>query len=82
MFETGKNAANIIQEKGLSQISDSSEIEKILDDVIAANPDVVSQIKSGKEKAKGFIVGQAMKLSKGKANPGILNELLSKKLQV
>ena len=80
MFDTGKKASAIIKEKGLSQISDTSEIEKILDEVMAANPEVVEQIKSGKDKARGFIVGQVMKLSKGKANPGILNDLLAKKI--
>ncbi len=71
----------IIEAKGLKQITDSSEIEALVDQVIADNPEQVEQYKSGKDKVFGFFVGQVMKLSKGKANPQQVNELLKAKLQ-
>ena len=80
MYKTGKDAAEIVREKGLVQISDSSEIEKIVDEIIARNPKEVERFKTGDEKLIGFFVGQAMKASKGKANPQMLNDLLTKKL--
>jgi len=80
MFETGKDAAAIVEEQGLKQVTDTGAIEKIIDEVIAANPDKVAEYKSGKDKLFGFFVGQAMKLSGGKVNPAIVNELLKKKL--
>jgi len=80
MFTTGKAPATIIEEKGLKQVTDSSEIEKIVDEVLAANPDSIAEYRSGKDKLFGFFVGQVMKLSKGKANPALVNELLKKKL--
>jgi aspartyl-tRNA(Asn)/glutamyl-tRNA(Gln) amidotransferase subunit B len=70
----------VIEAKGLKQMNDASALEKILDEVIAANPDNVAQFKAGKEKAFNALVGQAMKASKGKANPAQVNELLRKKL--
>ncbi len=70
----------VIESKGLKQMSDSSALEKIIDEVIAANPDNVAQFKAGKEKAFNALVGQAMKASKGKANPTQVNDLLRKKL--
>ncbi|HEY8887623.1 MAG TPA: Asp-tRNA(Asn)/Glu-tRNA(Gln) amidotransferase subunit GatB [Gallionella sp.] len=70
----------IIDEKGLKQVSDSGAIEKIVDEIIAANPSQVAEYRSGKEKVFGFFVGLAMKASKGKANPAQLNEVLKKKL--
>ena len=81
MFESGKKAADIIKEKNLVQITDISQIEKIVEGVISENKEVFEQLKSGKEKARGFIVGQVMKLSKGKANPVLVNEILTKKIQ-
>jgi len=80
MIETGNPPQKIIDEKGLVQVSDSSEIESIIDVVIQKNPQSVADYKNGKEKAIGFLVGQIMKESKGKANPQIVNELLLKKL--
>jgi aspartyl-tRNA(Asn)/glutamyl-tRNA(Gln) amidotransferase subunit B len=74
-------AEAIIKEKGLKQISDSREIEKAVDDVIAKNPKEVERYKAGEEKLIGFFVGQVMKLTKGKANPQMVNELLKKKLR-
>jgi aspartyl-tRNA(Asn)/glutamyl-tRNA(Gln) amidotransferase subunit B len=80
MFRAGKDAAEIVKEKGLVQISDSSEIEKIVDEIIAKSQREVERFKAGDEKLMGFFVGQAMKASKGKANPQMLNDLLKKKL--
>lgn len=71
---------DIIEQKGLKQITDSSAIEKIIDEVIANNPNQVEQYRSGKDKLFGFFVGQVMKQSQGKANPAQVNELLKKKL--
>lgn len=70
----------IIEARGLKQVTDTGAIEKLVDDVLAGNPDQVAQFRSGKEAVFGYFVGQAMKLSKGKANPAQLNELLRKKL--
>lgn len=80
MFETGKPAADIVEEKGLKQVSDTGAIEGIIDEVLAENADKVEQYKGGKDKLFGFFVGQTMKKSQGKANPGMVNELLRKKL--
>jgi len=80
MFATGKPAAEVISEKGFEQISDSSAIEKIVDDVIASNEANVSAYRGGNEKLFGFFVGQVMKASGGKANPKVVNELLKQKL--
>jgi aspartyl-tRNA(Asn)/glutamyl-tRNA(Gln) amidotransferase subunit B len=70
----------VIEARGLKQMNDSGALEKIVDDVIAANPDNVAQFKAGKDKAFNALVGQAMKASKGKANPTQVNELLRRKL--
>ena len=80
MCESGKGALEIIDEKGLSQISDENEIESLVDNVLNSNPENVKKYKNGKNKLFGFFVGEAMKLSKGKANPKIVNELIKKKL--
>ena len=80
MCETGKSPSDIISEKGMSQISDEGELEKLVNDVLSANPENVEKYKNGKDKLFGFFVGEAMKLSKGKANPKLLNELLKSKL--
>jgi aspartyl-tRNA(Asn)/glutamyl-tRNA(Gln) amidotransferase subunit B len=80
MYKTGKNAEDIVKEKGLTQISDTSEIEKAVDETIAKSPNEVERFRAGEEKLMGFFVGQVMKLTKGKANPQIVNELLRKKL--
>ena len=76
MFKTGADPSYIIEEKGLSQISDESEIEKIIKEVIAQNPKVVEDYKSGKENAFQFLIGQVMVVSKGKANPQLINKIL------
>ncbi len=80
IYKTGKEAEVVVKEKGLVQISDSDEIEKAVDDVIAKSPGEFERFKAGEEKLAGFFVGQVMKLTKGKANPRIVNELLKKKL--
>jgi aspartyl-tRNA(Asn)/glutamyl-tRNA(Gln) amidotransferase subunit B len=80
MYKTGKDAETIVKEKGLIQISDTSEIEKAVDEVVAKNPKEVERFKAGDEKLLGFFVGQIMKLTKGKANPQIVNEIVKKKL--
>ena len=80
MCESGKGALEIIDEKGLSQISDENEIESLVNNVLNSNPENVKKYKNGKDKLFGFFVGEAMKLSKGKANPKIVNDLIKKKL--
>ena len=80
MFETGKDAGTIVEEKGLKQVSDTGAIEKIIDEVIAANPNQLEQYRAGKDKLLGFFVGQVMKATQGKANPGVVNQLLKPKL--
>ncbi|MGE5299651.1 MAG: Asp-tRNA(Asn)/Glu-tRNA(Gln) amidotransferase subunit GatB [Acidobacteriota bacterium] len=80
MYRSGKNAEEIVREKGLVQISDESAIEKIVDEVIAKHQKEAERFRAGEEKLLGFFVGQAMKAMKGKANPQVLNELLRKKL--
>ncbi len=80
MIETGKDPATIVEEKGLKQNTDTGAIEKIVDEVLAANPEQVAEIKAGKDKLKGWLVGQIMKASQGKANPALANQILNKKL--
>ena len=80
MFSTGKVAAEIIAEKGFEQLSDLAAIEKIVDEVIAANPDQATAFRDGKEVLFGFFVGQVMKASQGKANPKIVNDALKDRL--
>ena len=76
----GADADAVIEAKGLRQISDAGALERIIDEVIAANPDNVAQVRAGKDKAFNALVGQIMKASKGKANPQQVNELLRKKI--
>jgi aspartyl-tRNA(Asn)/glutamyl-tRNA(Gln) amidotransferase subunit B len=80
MFASGGDAEKIVKDKGLVQISDTSVIEKAVDAVIAANASVVGEIKGGKAGGIGFLVGQVMKATGGKANPQMVNELLKKKI--
>jgi len=80
MFKTGKAAQVIIEEQGLVQVSDTGEIDALIDSVIAANPDQVANYRAGKEALLGFFVGQVIKASKGKANPKVVNERLREKL--
>mgnify|MGYP000849761799 FL=1 len=81
MLETGKSPQAIVEEQGLVQISDESAIVAIVDAVIAANPQSVEDYRGGKEKALGFLVGQIMRETKGKANPGLVNKLLLERLK-
>ena len=81
MFESGKSPAAIVQEKGLAQVSDTGAIEKFCDEAIAANPASAADFKAGKVAALNFLKGQVMKLSKGKANPGVVGEILERKLK-
>lgn len=80
MFESRKNASVIIEEKGLKQVSDTGAIEALIDQVLADNQDKVDEYQGGKDKLFGFFVGQTMKLSKGQANPAMVNDLLKSKL--
>ena len=80
MFETGRDAGDIVEEKGLKQVSDSGAIEAMIDEVMAANEDKVAEYRGGKDKLFGFFVGQVMKASKGQANPGMVNQVLRAKL--
>jgi aspartyl-tRNA(Asn)/glutamyl-tRNA(Gln) amidotransferase subunit B len=81
MYKTGKDAETIVNEKGLVQITDENAILKTVDEVLASNPKEVERYKNGEEKLIGFFVGQVMKLTKGKANPKAVNELLRKRLK-
>jgi aspartyl-tRNA(Asn)/glutamyl-tRNA(Gln) amidotransferase subunit B len=81
MFATGKSPAVIVQEKGLAQVSDMAAIEKFCDEAIAANPAPVADYKAGKVAALNSLKGQVMKLSKGKANPALVGEILERKLK-
>ena len=80
MFKTGKDAETIVKEKGLVQVSDESEIEKVVDDILQKNQKEAERFRAGEEKLLGFFAGQVMKATKGKANPKMVNELLRKKL--
>jgi aspartyl-tRNA(Asn)/glutamyl-tRNA(Gln) amidotransferase subunit B len=80
MFLSGKKASDIVTEKGLSQISNSSEIEKAVAEVIASNGQAVADYQSGKEQALAFLIGQVMKATKGRANPAMAKEILLQKL--
>ncbi len=80
MFASGKDPASIVEEKGLKQVTDTKQIEALIDEVLAENPDNVAAYKGGKEKLFGFFVGQVMKKTQGKANPAVVNEILRNKL--
>ena len=80
IYGSGKSPEQIVQEKGLTQVSDEGALEKIIADVLGKNPTQVAQFKEGKQQVLGFLVGQVMKASGGKANPGKVNEMLKRKL--
>jgi aspartyl-tRNA(Asn)/glutamyl-tRNA(Gln) amidotransferase subunit B len=80
MLETGQGAAAIVEEKGLKQTSDTGAIEAVIAEILANNPGQLEQYRSGKEALFGFFVGQTMKAMQGKANPGVVNDLLKKAL--
>jgi aspartyl-tRNA(Asn)/glutamyl-tRNA(Gln) amidotransferase subunit B len=79
MFESGDDPADIVEKKGRKQISDAGAIEAIADQIIAANPDQVAKLESN-PKVMGWFVGQVMKATQGQANPGLVNEVLRRKL--
>lgn len=81
MWTSGKNANDVIREKNLVQITDESAIEKIIDEVLQANPQQVADYRGGKTKVLGFFVGNIMKASKGQANPDVVNRILLEKLK-
>jgi aspartyl-tRNA(Asn)/glutamyl-tRNA(Gln) amidotransferase subunit B len=82
VYRSGKTPEQIVQEKGLTQVSDEGALEAIITEVLARSPAQVAQFKEGKQQVLGFLVGQVMKASGGKANPGKVNELLKKRLAV
>jgi aspartyl-tRNA(Asn)/glutamyl-tRNA(Gln) amidotransferase subunit B len=81
MFDSGETPGKIVERKGLSQVSDTGAIEKFCEEAIAANPGPAADFRAGKVAALNFLKGQVMKLSKGKANPGLVGEILEKKLK-
>ena len=81
MWKTGEAPEKIVKAKGLAQVSDTGAIEKMIDEVLAANASQVAEYKAGRTKVFGFFVGAAMKASKGQANPDLVNEILKKKLE-
>ncbi len=81
MAETGKMPEAIVQEQGLVQVSDTGELEKAVQAVLDANPQMVEDFRGGKDKVFGFLMGQVMKSTKGKGNPQLLNDILRKKLE-
>ena len=81
MFEEAKTPETIIKENGWVQISDEGAIKEVVEKIIAQNPQSVADYKAGKEKALGFLVGQAMKETKGKANPQMLNTMFKDALK-
>ena len=80
MYQTQKEPIAIVEEKGLKQITDDKAIDEMIEAVLQANISQVEEYKNGKEKVLGFLVGQVMKASKGKANPGTVNKLLKEKM--
>jgi len=80
MFSTGATAASIVEKEGLKQISDTDALEKIIAEVIAANPKQVEQYKGGKTTVINFLVGQAMKATRGQANVAVVTDLFKQKL--
>ncbi len=81
MYQTGKSPDTVVKEKNLVQISDTGAIAALIDEVMAANPEQVEQFRSGKDKVIGFLVGQVMKKSQGKANPGLVNKMFQEKIK-
>jgi aspartyl-tRNA(Asn)/glutamyl-tRNA(Gln) amidotransferase subunit B len=80
MMDSGKDAAMVVKEKNLVQVSDQGELLVIIQEIIAANPGQAEDFKNGKTKLMGYFVGQLMQKTKGKANPKVANELFSKEL--
>ena len=80
MFETGQTAQAIVDAQGLAVVSDEGPIAAAVDEVLAANPDVVAKIKAGNDKSKGFLTGQVMKAMRGQGKPDVVNRLIDEKL--
>ena len=80
MVETGKDAAAIVDERGLRQVTDTGAIDAAVDAILAANADKVAEYRGGKDKLFGFFVGQTMKAMAGKGNPALVNKVLQEKL--
>ena len=80
MYNSGNDPKTIVEEEGLKQISDEDELENIVDGIIDDNPDAVEDVQNGKDRAIGFLVGQVIKETRGKANPGLVNQMLRDKL--
>ncbi|MEB3282537.1 MAG: Asp-tRNA(Asn)/Glu-tRNA(Gln) amidotransferase GatCAB subunit B, partial [Lyngbya sp.] len=80
LLSKGGSPKKLVEKKGLVQISDTGELEKIIDEVLAAHPDQVEQFKNGKTKLQGFFVGQIMQKTQGRADPKLTNKLLGKNL--
>jgi len=80
MIETGKDAAAIVDERGLRQVTDTGAIDAAVDAILAANADKVAEYRGGKDKLFGFFVGQTMKAMAGKGNPALVNQVLKQKL--
>jgi aspartyl-tRNA(Asn)/glutamyl-tRNA(Gln) amidotransferase subunit B len=80
MFRSGEDAETIVRREGLTQVSDSAELARIVADVIAANPKAIDDFKKGKSAAAKALVGQVMKATGGRANPALVNQLLQEKL--
>jgi len=81
MIVSGKDPETVVKEKGLVQIQDTSELERVIDEVLAAQPGEVESFRAGKEKVLGFLMGQVMKKTRGKANPKLAQEIMRKKLK-
>lgn len=81
MYQSGKQARDVVEEKGLVQMNDSSELESLIRQVLEANPSQVEEYRGGKQKVFGFFVGQTMKATQGKANPKMVNDLLRQMLE-
>ena len=81
MVKDDEAPAALVKKLGLEQVSDEGAIAKIVDEVLANNPQSVADFKAGKDRAIGFLVGQVMKASHGKANPGMVNKMLKEKMQ-
>lgn len=81
MFQTGRSPADLIQERGATQISDVEAIRSSVLDVFAANPDPVAKYRAGNVNVKGFLVGQVMRATGGRANPGLVQEIVQEELE-
>jgi aspartyl-tRNA(Asn)/glutamyl-tRNA(Gln) amidotransferase subunit B len=80
MFQSGKGPDEIIKAKGFEQVSDTGELEAMVDQIIASAPEKVAEVRGGNEKAMNWFTGQVMKLSQGKANPKLVTEIVKKKV--